>query len=53
MTSCLLSCTPAPSEMGSTLKGKSLLPRGANSFSFSEGNQNSFEGVASIEHPLR
>ena len=32
VASCLLFCTPAPSEKGSTLKGKNLLPRGANSF---------------------
>ena len=32
MTSCLLSCTPIPSEKGSTIKGKTLLPKKANSF---------------------
>ena len=32
MTSCLLSCASNTSVKGSTLKGKHLLPMGANSF---------------------
>ena len=32
MTSCLLSCKQYPSEKGSRLLGKNLLPLGANSF---------------------
>ena len=34
LTSCLRSVIQAPSEKGSTIKGKNLLPRGANSFLF-------------------
>ena len=32
MTLCLLSAYQVPSEKGSSLKGKNLLPSGANSF---------------------
>ena len=44
VTCYLLSCAPSPSEKGSTLKGKNLLPFGSKFFPFrvdpfSEGRQ--------------
>ena len=64
MTSGLLSGALNPSEKGSTQKGKNLLPRKPIFFllekspldHFSEGSENSFERIVSLENvsnPLR
>ena len=54
MTSCLLSCASNSFEKGSSLKGKNLLPMGANSFLFEKtpiqkGHKNNFYIVISLE----
>ena len=57
LISCLHSDTKNPFCKGSTLKGKNLLPLGANSFllektPFQKGGENSFDRVEGVSMPL-